>query len=92
MVVTGAAGFRWLSGEERVRVFRRPSGFAAHFCEVCGSPAPIRHPGGKVVMVPVGLLAEDAGMAVGRHIFVGSKAAWDVLGDDAERFEGPGPE
>jgi len=39
-------------------------------------------------MVPAGILDDNPKLAVGEHIFVGSKAHWDVLGEDgAPRFD-----
>ena len=32
-------------------------------------------------------LDDDTGLTVAKHIFVGSKARWDVIGDDAPRHE-----
>jgi hypothetical protein len=92
MVVTAAKSFDWQAGEADVTVFRRPSGFRAVFCSRCGSPAPVRHENGKVVMIPVGLLEAGTSLEMAQHIFVGSKADWDVIGDMAEQFEQSAPD
>ena len=47
-------------------------------------------------MVPPGIPDDNPKLTVGEHIFVGSKAHWDVLGDDgAPQYEegssGPPP-
>lgn len=91
MVVTGSPGFRWLSGEDATTTFQRPSGMTLVFCATCGCPAPIRHENGKVVLVPVGLLAEDEGLKLAQHIYVGSCASWDVIGEEGERFDEAAP-
>ena len=41
--------------------------------------------------VPVGLLDDDPALAFGDHIYVGYKANWDVIGDDAPQFDEDGP-
>jgi hypothetical protein len=37
-----------------------------------------------VYVVPVGILDDNPKLLVGQHIFVGSKAQWDVIGEDGE--------
>ncbi len=37
--------------------------------------------------VPTGLIDQsDPGIKVGAHVFVDSKASWDVIGDDGEQY------
>ena len=38
--------------------------------------------------VPAGLLDDDDGVEVSKHIFVESRAKWDEISDDLEQFEG----
>jgi hypothetical protein len=33
------------------------------------------------------LLDDDTGVEVAHHIFVGDKASWDVIGDDAPQYD-----
>jgi hypothetical protein len=64
------------------------------FCRECGAPAPDSNPRKMVYLVPAGIPDDDPRLTVGEHIFVGSKAYWDVIGDDsAPRFDAgsPGP-
>ena len=37
--------------------------------------------------VPVGLLDGNPDIKVGDHIFVGSKASWDIIGDNAPQLD-----
>ncbi len=46
---------------------------------------------GKLFWVPAGLLDDDPGVGVVQHIFAGSKADWDVIGDDAPQFDEAAP-
>lgn len=61
----------------------------ANFCRVCGFALPGRNDSGTM-FVPAGLLPGDVeGVEVKHHIFVGSKASWDVIGDAGKQHEGP---
>jgi len=86
-LIVPAATFRWLGGEEQVSSYVRPTGFRADFCRRCGSPVPnpLRTTG--YYWVPAGLLDDDAGLQVGAHVFVGSKAAWEMIAAGAPQYE-----
>jgi hypothetical protein len=78
----------WLAGEDSLASFNLPdSPWGTTFCATCGCPAPRLMPNGERYWVPAGLLDADPGPAVAGHIFVGSKASWDVIGDDAPQFD-----
>jgi hypothetical protein len=81
--------FRWLRGEEMIRAYLVPqgNGWRSTFCGVCGSPLPHTDNDGKIYFVPAGLLDDDPGhRGYAAHIFVGSKAPWSILGDDAPKY------
>jgi hypothetical protein len=78
----------WISGQDLVGTFERPSGYGTAFCRVCGSPAPDTDRGQTMYTVPVGLLDGDPDLQFGDHIYVGSRARWDVIGDSAPQYEG----
>jgi len=93
VVVVNNESFAWERGEESTKTWHKPTGdWQTTFCQHCGSPLP--GPNGEESMyVPAGLLREGAEtLRVAHHIFGGSKAGWDVIGDDGEihleRFEG----
>lgn len=92
VLVTAAKRFRFLSGEDQIRGYRRPSGYRTSFCGNCGCPVPLEHESGKLMMLPAGSLDDDPGVGVARHIFVGSKASWDEIGDAAPQFDTWPPE
>ena len=86
-------GFRWVSGEDALMKFALASGWGAWRCAACGSPVPKLHPGGGAYWVPAGLLDSDPGVGVAGHIFVDSKAPWDVISDETPQLrEGFGSE
>jgi hypothetical protein len=76
-----AKQFTWIAGSDLVL-----SGPYTR-CRVCGSLAPDHNPKRELYNVPAGLLDDDIGVKVVRHIFVGDKASWDVIGDDAPQYE-----
>ena len=77
----------WLGGEESRRSFNLPSGWGTSFCPTCGCPTPQLMSDGSRYWVPAGSLDDDPGPRVSGHIFVGSKASWDVIGDAAPQFD-----
>jgi hypothetical protein len=78
---------RWMLGQDLVTAGPKHS-----FCRVCGSPMPDLNPRKTVYAIPVGCLDGDPRLLVGDHIFVGSKAGWDVIGaDGAPQYEEDGP-
>ncbi len=79
-----AAAFSWHSGEDAIREFRTESGFLRRFCGECGSILPQHLPDYGSYWVPAGLLDDDTGLALTRHIHVASRAGWEVL-DEATR-------
>jgi hypothetical protein len=76
---------RWLSGEDLIKTFVRPSGYGTAFCAVCGSPAP--DAARTRYGIPAGLLDGDPPLRVVEHIFVGSKAQWEAISGDAPRHD-----
>lgn len=79
--------FEWLAGETNVQTYATETGWKSLFCRTCGSPTPHILSSGDRVLVPAGLLDGDPDLARSGHIFVGSKAKWEVIGDDAPQFD-----
>lgn len=86
-------GVRFVRGEELLTVYKVPDArFFTHvFCRVCGASLPRLDPDRALAIVPMGAFDDDPGVTVDRHIFVGSKAAWEVITDDLPQHEGPPP-
>ena len=81
------AQLTWDSGEELVQKYEPESGFKSHFCSRCGSPLPNLTAADSAWWVPVGLLEETEELQVAAHLFVGSRAAWDVIASSGEHFD-----
>ena len=86
VVIVPNEAFRWLTGEDRIATWRKPEAdWQAWFCRVCGSPVPGANDASHV-FVPAGLLAKgDENLRVAHHIWVGSKAVWDEIGDAGQQ-------
>jgi hypothetical protein len=91
-VVAPAAGFRWISGEDRVARYPSSAHGTRAFCPVCGSAAPGVVPEMGIVFVPAGNLQGELGIKPQCHIFVGSKAPWFAITDKLPQHEGYPPE
>ncbi|MDX1560806.1 MAG: GFA family protein [Marinobacter sp.] len=83
--------FRWLSGQEKISSFQKPTGYRSDFCSVCGSPVPNQLRGMELVWVPAGLMEESFKAAVNVHLHMGSAASWERDAGECVRLEG-GPE
>ena len=82
--------FEWLSGEQLLSTYEGSQGFGLRFCSRCGSTLCGIYEG-EVHGVTLGCVNGNPDVEIGMHIFVGSKAAWEVLPEGIVRFEeGPG--
>ena len=89
--------FRFLRGEDLIQTYQPSAGtYSNGFCRRCGANAPWVVEERELVLVPAGLLDDDPGVRPALHMFVGSKAPWWEITDDAPQFEawvpGYGPE
>jgi hypothetical protein len=76
-------GFRLLSGEELISVYRPEGGRVKAFCSVCGSSLfGNEWPEGDEIAIRFGALDGDPGIRPELHVFVDSRAPWDELPDD----------
>lgn len=87
VIVVPAADLEWLAGRELLQEFALPDGWGATRCRTCGSPAPRKMPNAEAYWVPAGLLDDAPGLRIGGHIWVGSKAPWDVIPEGPPQFQ-----
>jgi hypothetical protein len=80
--------FHWTGGSENIAKWIKPnSEWETWFCKTCGSRVPGHNDSSKM-FVPAGLLSEaDSRLKVIHHIWVGSKASWDEIGDEGKQHE-----
>jgi len=82
VVVVPNDQFRWMSGAKHIATWKKPNAdWQMSFCNVCGSPVPGENDA-KTMFVPAGSIMQGGEMLrVAHHIWVGSKASWDEIGD-----------
>jgi hypothetical protein len=85
-VLTYAENLTWVHGEDLVTTYQHSETYTPSFCRRCGSPVPLIGKN-EYCFVPVGCLDQEPGVGIWKHLFVGSKAAWDVIGDDAPQYD-----
>ena len=78
---------RWLRGQDSIREYVNATGYKSHFCGSCGSPVPNLTREDRAYWVPVGLLEDDDDISLVAHLFVGSRARWDVIAEVGEKFD-----
>jgi len=78
--------FRWIRGEDRNATWNKPgTDWHKWFCSVCGSPVPGENDA-QTMFAPAGCLNAGAeALEVIHHIWVGSKAPWDEIGDSGKQ-------
>ncbi len=78
--------FHWRAGEELLTTYSSVEGFGLRFCKRCGSTlCGILED--QVHGITLGCLNEDPNVEIGRHIFVGSKARWEVIPEGVVQHE-----
>ena len=86
VVLIDNKAFRWLRGEDQIASWKKPDAdWQCWFCRVCGSPLPGANDTSRT-FVPAGLISEGGErLRVAHHIWVGSKAVWDEIGDSGKQ-------
>ena len=78
--------FSWLTGENLLSTYESKTGSGIHFCSKCGSTLCGTNEG-KVIGVTLGCVEGDPNIEIGMHIFVGSKATWEIISEGAPQYE-----
>ncbi len=73
---------RVVAGEELVRAYQPPDGFAKAFCSACGSALWSVRPDGEPGSVRLGVFDSDPGVRPSSRQFVDFAAAWEPIPDD----------
>lgn len=78
--------FHWVGGTEHISTWKKPDAdWQTWFCGICGSPVPGENDPAKI-FVPAGSLTHGGeALKVLHHIWVGSKAVWDEIGDSGRQ-------
>ena len=83
--------FKWKSGENQLTLYQNQHGFGLQFCKVCGSTLCGTF-NGQVHGVALGCINGDPEIEIGRHIFVGSKAKWELMPNDVLQYDESPPD
>lgn len=88
VTVTDNKNFRWLEGEGGITHWKKPCHvWETSFCKVCGSPLPAKNSETSMYIPVSTLISGDENLRVAHHIWVGSKAHWEQIGEDGKRHE-----
>jgi hypothetical protein len=82
VVVTDNENFRWVKGQKYIKTWVKPNhDWQTSFCTNCGSSLSGKNDSSRMY-IPAGLLPNDNDeLKVYHHIWVGSKASWDEIGE-----------
>ncbi len=78
--------FNWLTGENLLTSYVGEHGAGLKFCSKCGSTL-CGIVDGSVHGITLGCVNGDPEIEIGQHIFVGSKATWEVMPEGVTTFE-----
>lgn len=70
--------FKWVSGQDLLNSYVSKHGFGLQFCSKCGSTLCGIY-NGSIHGVTLGCLNGEPEIEIGKHIYVGSKANWEVM-------------
>jgi hypothetical protein len=86
VVVVPNEAFRWVQGEDQVAMWAKPGAdWQSWFCRTCGSALPGQNDPERK-FVPAGSIVQGGeALRIAHHVFVGSKAAWDTIGDGGKQ-------
>jgi len=78
--------FSWLSGENLLTTYESKTGAGIQFCSKCGSTLCGTN-NGKVIGVTLGCVEGNPKIEIEKHIFVGSKATWEIIPKGVPQYE-----
>ncbi len=83
--------FEWLSGENLLTSYIGEHGFGLQFCSNCGSTL-CGILGRTIHGVTLGCVNGDPKIEIGKHIYVGSKASWEIIPEGIIQYQENAPE
>jgi hypothetical protein len=86
VVIAPKLAFKWLRGENLITNWIKPDAdWQSWFCSTCGSTLPGENDEAHM-FIPAGSITEgDDKLTIAHHIWVGSKAPWDEIGDSGKQ-------
>ncbi len=83
--------FRWFSGESLLTTHVDKHGVGFQFCSKCGSTL-CGIVNGTIHGVTLGCVNGDPKIELNRHIYVGSKASWEIIPEGIPQYQEDVPE
>jgi len=83
--------FEWMCGEDLLTSYIGEHGFGLQFCSKCGSTL-VGVYKDSVNGVTLGCVNGDPQIQLSRHIYVDSKASWELIADGVPQFKRAPPE
>jgi hypothetical protein len=82
VIIVQTSDFQWLKGQDSITYWSKPGhDWHTNFCKVCGSSLPGKNDESHTY-IPVGTLnSGHEKLKVAHHLYVESKASWEVIGD-----------
>ncbi|NKB36670.1 MAG: GFA family protein [Gammaproteobacteria bacterium] len=77
--------FRWILGVELLTTFASQHEFGLQFCSKCGSTLCGIY-ADEIHGITLGCLNDDPKIEIGRHIYVGSKASWELIPEGVTQY------
>jgi hypothetical protein len=93
VVVVPNDRLRWVQGRDQLVMWSKPNAdWQTWFCRTCGSPVPGQNDPSRMFVPAGSITAGGDALKVVHHVWVGSKATWDMIGDAGkqhpEQFRG----
>ncbi|MBV1870803.1 MAG: GFA family protein [Gammaproteobacteria bacterium] len=88
--LVGSSEFNWLFGRDLLSSYVGEQGFGLQFCSQCGSTL-VGIFDDVVHGVTLGCINDDPEIEIGRHIYVGSKAKWEIIPEGIPQFNEGAP-
>ena len=85
------AEFEWVCGQELLTSYVGEHGFGFQFCKKCGSTL-VGIYNGVVHGVTLGCINGNPDIQLNRHIYVDSKASWELIAEGVPQFKAAPPE
>jgi len=82
--------FNWLSGKALLTSYVGAHGFGLQFCSKCGSTL-CGIFNGEVHGVTLGCVNGDPEIEIGQHIYVDSKASWEIMPEGVTQYSEGAP-
>ncbi|WP_100643432.1 GFA family protein [Alteromonas facilis] len=86
--IVPADALTYHTGTDHIKIWKKPQhDWLTHFCDVCGSPLPGKNDEHHSY-IPVSLLDNGhENLTVKHHVFVDSKAHWEIIGDNGKQHK-----